>query len=334
MKNFHCRCGQRIFFDNTTCTRCGTELGFDTTALQLLPLSTDSGGRQVDDSGRHWRHCRNREEYELCNWLVPADSSGEYCVACGLNEVIPNLERPANLVLWSRLEAAKRRLLYSLIGLGLPLAGPGGEPEPRFRFLEDQRRNPNVLESFVRTGHALGTITINLAEADDVARHEIRESMLERYRTLLGHFRHEAGHYYYDLLVPEGSARDAFRQLFGDERLPYETAIETYYRDGPPVGWPSVFVSAYASAHPHEDWAETFAHYLHIRDALETAEDCGLLTADADADADWIVRWMSLAVTLNELNRSLGIDDPYPFVLAEPVAERLRFIDRQMNRAL
>jgi hypothetical protein len=331
MKNFQCRCGQRIFFDNTTCTGCGADLGFDSTSLELVPLSIHSTGCRVDDAGGQWRHCQNREEYELCNWLVPADSPRNFCDACALNDVIPNLETRFNLVLWSRLEAAKRRLLYSLIGLGLPLAGPDGQPEPRFRFLEDQRRNPDVFEQFVSTGHVRGTITINLAEADDVARHEVRERMLERYRTLLGHFRHEAGHYYYDLLVPEGPDRDEFRKLFGNERLPYETALEKYYRDGPPAGWPSRFVSAYAASHPHEDWAETFAHYLHIRDALETADSSGLMTAAGDSD--WIVRWMTLAVTLNELNRSLGTDDPYPFVLADPAAERLRFIDRQLDRA-
>jgi len=330
MKSFHCRCGQRVFFDNTQCNRCGAGLGFDSAALELRPLSVHADGGRVDDSGHQWRHCRNREEYELCNWLVPADSTDEFCQSCRLNEVIPNLSSPGNLALWYRLEAAKRRLLYSLIGLGLPINRHGDEPGLRFRFLEDQRRNPNVLEQFVSTGHRRGTITINLAEADDVTRHEIRESMLERYRTLLGHFRHEAGHYYFDLLVPHGPERDEFRGLFGDERLPYEPALEAYYRDGAPPGWPARHVSAYAAAHPHEDWAETFAHYLHIRDALETVDDSGLLTGGGSQD--WVVRWMFFAVTLNELNRSLGTDDPYPFVFAEPVADRLRFIDRQVGR--
>ncbi len=330
MKTFTCRCGQRIFFDNTKCTNCGAGLGFDSAALELKPLSVHSSGRRVDDHGNQWRHCRNREEYELCNWLIPADSGHDLCYACGLNEVIPNLDTPGNLKLWSRLEAAKRRMLYSLIQLGLPVSSGGvGEPGLRFRFLEDQRRNPAVFEPFVATGHVRGTITINLAEADDVARQEIRETMQERYRTLLGHFRHEAGHYYFDLLVPEGSARDEFRDLFGDERLPYEEALQRHYRDGPPQGWAARYVSAYAAAHPHEDWAETFAHYLHIRDALETAAESGL--QPDEAGHDWIVRWMALAVTLNELNRSLGTDDPYPFVLADPVAARLRFIDRQIG---
>ena len=203
MKNFHCRCGQRIFFDNTQCSRCGAMLGFDAQRLELVPLTVHSSGRRVDDAGGQWRHCRNREEYEVCNWLVPGDAGDQLCMACGLNEVIPNLQTPGNLLLWARLEAAKRRLIYSLSRLGLDVSGEHGEPGLRFRFLEDQRRNPYVLEPFVSTGHIRGTITINLAEADDVARQEIRESMQERYRTLLGHFRHEAGHYYFDFLVPE-----------------------------------------------------------------------------------------------------------------------------------
>jgi hypothetical protein len=328
MKTYTCRCGQRIFFENTQCNRCGTGLGLDPASLELKPISVHSSGSRVDDAGQLWKPCRNREDYEICNWLIAADSDHEYCQACRLNDVIPNLDKPGNLQLWSRLEDAKRRMLYSLIQLNLPVSESPNGPGLRFRFLEDQSRNPDVLEPFVMTGHVRGMITINLAEADDVARHMIRESMRERYRTLLGHFRHEAGHYYFDLLVPEGPVRDEFRGLFGDERADYGEKLNAYYRDGPAPDWARRHVSAYATVHPHEDWAESFAHYLLIRDALETGQEWQLQLPENSTD--WIVRWMSLAVAINELNRSLGTDDAYPFLLADPVAERLRFIDRRI----
>lgn len=327
MKTFYCRCGHRVFFDNTECNQCGSLLGFDPQALDIVPVDTAPGAA----SAGPWRLCENRVRHAVCNWLVPAHTSAELCLACGMNEVIPNLDSPGNLRVWSRLEAAKRRLLYALMRLNLPVVATATEPGLRFRFLEDQRHNPAVLEPFVMTGHVRGTITINAAEADDVKRHEIRESMQENYRTLLGHFRHEAGHYYFESLVPEGDSRDEFRELFGDERRDYEEALAKHYQHGAPPDWPDYYVSAYASAHPHEDWAESFAHYLHIQDALETADQSELVAPDNGAE--WIVRWMELAVTLNELNRSLGTEDPYPFVLPDPVAERLRFIDRRIGPA-
>ena len=324
MKIFHCGCGQRIFFDSTRCVQCGGELGFDPIALQMLRLRDAPNGS---------RFCANHARYDACNWLVPADDATEFCLACRLNDVIPNLEQSRNGILWARLERAKRRLIYTLLSLGLPVqsapdangAHSGGL---RFRFLEDQRRNPDVFEAFVSTGHVAGTITINLAEADDAQRHAVREQMQERYRTLLGHFRHESGHYFFDSLVVQAGELAGFRARFGDESQPYEPALETYYRDGPPAEWSAQFVSAYATAHPHEDWAETFAHYLHIVDALETAEAAGLARLQAGEHAGWIREWIQLSVTLNELNRSLGLDDPYPFVLTDPVIAKLEFTDR------
>lgn len=317
MKHFYCSCGHRVFFDNTTCLHCGAALGLDPAILDMRPLG--AGG---------FRYCDNHERFGVCNWLVPEHEDQRWCQACRLNDLIPNLDVAGNLELWSRLERAKRRLLYTLISLGLPLHATGNAPELRFRFLEDRRRNPNVLEPFVTTGHVAGTVTINLAEADDATRHAAREQMRERYRTPLGHLRHECGHSYFDYLVRDAEERAAFRALFGDETADYETALERYYRDGAPADWAGRFVSAYAAAHPHEDWAETFAHYLHIVDALETAEAAGLARKRNGATPGWILEWMELAVTLNELNRSLGIDDPYPFVLTAPVIAKLEFINR------
>jgi hypothetical protein len=158
--------------------------------------------------------------------------------------------------------------------------------------------------------------------------------MAERYRTLLGHFRHESGHYYEPMLVPPGAARDAYRALFGDERMDYEAALARYHAEGPDPGWNGRCISPYASAHPMEDWAETWAHYLHISDALETARATGLIreapTDDWDAE---LALWIPGAVSLNEMARSLGLDDPYPFVITPPVRAKLGFIHQRLAAA-
>jgi len=326
VKSFHCTCGHRLFFESTACVACGRELGFDIGSRELLTLEGTGTALLTTVDGRSFRHCRNRLESGACNWLVPGTDGPGYCAACRLNDVIPDLSRPGNLQLWQRLETAKRRLVYSLAGLRLPLG-------PRFRFLEDRSRNPEVAEEVVITGHSGGIITINVAEADDASRHAVREQMRERYRTLLGHFRHESGHYYFSQLVRAPETLRHFRGLFGDERTPYEAAMQAYYQDGPPADWQERWVSAYASSHPYEDWAETFAHYLHITDALETAAAFGMGRGLAGPEGGWIGEWGRLSVMLNELNRSLGTDDAYPFVIASPVAGRLRFIHQLIASA-
>lgn len=315
MKHFHCSCGQRVFFDSYQCTRCGEPLGFDARIIDIVPVQPG-----------YWR-CGNGVDYELCNWLVQAGSDNRYCQACRLNSMVPNLDKPDNLRLWARLESAKRRLLYNLLCLQLPL-GPGKRvPGLQFRFMEDQRRNPEVLENFIGTGHHGGVITINLGEADEVELVAVREQMQERYRTLLGHFRHECGHYYRDELLPDSASVARWTRLFGSADADYAASMAAYYREGPAPDWHQRYVSRYATAHAHEDWAETFAHYLHIQDALETAHVAGLARAEGDRQSGWILEWMRLSVTLNELNRSLGLEDPYPFVLTQPVIDKLEFIN-------
>ncbi len=335
MKRFFCACGSPVFFENSYCLACSRPLGFDPECLDLVTLERGAGGG-YHAAGEHtaseYHHCRNRIEHDVCNWLVPAAAGLDYCVACRLNEVIPALESGKNQLLWARLEAAKRRMIFDLLTLGLPLQLPDSVTLS-FRFLEDQRQNPNVSESFVATGHMGGTITINTTEADDSVRHAVREDMQERYRTLLGHFRHESAHFYfYPLVAAEPAALGEFRGLFGDEREGYAAAMERYYSVmGTRVTWQGRYVSAYASSHPWEDWAETWAHYLHIRDTLETAGAWEVVPApDTTRDSDqWIDAWMDLSVIMNELNRSMGTDDPYPFVLSELVADKLSFVHRR-----
>ncbi len=327
MKRFVCRCGARVFFDSVRCLRCGEELGFDPVRLEIT-TAMDAAGPA--DSGAA-RPCRNRTQFAMCNWWVAADSGNDYCASCRLTEVIPNLSRRGNRTLWERMERAKRRMLYDLLRLGLfaPYAG-GALAAPTFRFLEDRRRNPLVEESFVLTGHFAGTITINLVEADDSARQAAREQMRERYRTLLGHFRHESGHFYFESLVSHGNARRTqFRALFGDETVDYQAAIEAHYQrvQTEPVDTDR-YISRYAASHPLEDWAETWAHWLHITDTLETAQAFGIETGDVDVAlaGGWVDAWIELSVALNELNRSLGMDDPYPFTLSPTVIAKLELV--------
>jgi hypothetical protein len=200
----------------------------------------------------------------------------------------------------------------------------------------------------VTTGHADGLITLDLAESDDAHRTAMREQMGEPYRTVLGHLRHEIGHYYFPVLTADEAARDRARELFGDERADYSAALDRHYADGPPHDWQASFVSAYATAHPSEDWAETFAHYLHIRDALQTAAAYGVRVDGPNAPArgeldsmpedrpssfeDVVAEWLPLTYALNAINRSMGRSDLYPFVLSEPATRKLALIDELVRR--
>lgn len=327
MREFRCACGSRLYFDNSRCLACGRETGFDPSRLEVVAVASVDGGDgwQRPDGSQRYRLCRNRQSH--CNWLIDTDDPSDYCASCRLTRTLPNLERHENLVLWTRLEGAKRRLLYDLLSLGLSI----DEHRLRFEFLEDRRTNPLVREMHVYTGHRDGVITVNVAEADDAAREAIRQAMGESYRTLLGHMRHESGHYYWSIVVDTEEALAECRRLFGDEREDYESALQRYHARGPGAGRPSAYVSAYAASHPTEDWAECWAHFLHIADTLETAATTGLIAGDVSVrDERWLERWSEVAVALNEMNRSLGLRDAYPFTLSPAVCEKLGFIRRRV----
>lgn len=328
MQRFYCDCGQELFLENRLCTQCGSTLACDLAAGVMATLHNHADHWQVCRDGRAVKLCSNREQYGVCNALVELHDPLEQCISCRLNRTIPDLSRPANRERWAKLEEAKRRLLFGLLKLGLPLAAPvQGYPRGLcFDFLEDKRSNPDVPDEYVTTGHHEGVITINVLEADDVQRAWQRELSSERYRTLLGHLRHEVGHYYHELLVRD---IDRFIALFGDPGSPYNEALQRYYKQGPLAGWEQNYISAYASAHPLEDWAECFAHYLHMKDTLETASQRGAITPlNGGETVDQLLQaWDRFAVTLNELNRSLGLRDAYPFVVTVAVAEKLRFVD-------
>jgi hypothetical protein len=290
-----------------------------------------------------YRLCANYNQASVCNWAISADDPGDFCRSCRLNRLIPDLSTERNSVAWFRLEVAKRRLLYTLLGLGLPVVSRSDDEAQglAFEFLEDYSDGD---AKRVLTGHDNGLITLNIAEADDVHREKERTLQREPYRTLLGHFRHEIGHYFWDRLIANGPLVEAFRAAFGDERADYQLALQRHYQDGPPRHWERNFISAYATMHPWEDWAESWAHYMHMVDALETAGATGLALRPKRSDeprmqppADplnpsyrdfdsMIESWLSLTYVLNNLSRGLGLPDIYPFVLSAPAIDKLRFI--------
>lgn len=351
MKTFNCQCGNTLHFGNSQCVSCSLMLGFIPEDAQLSAFTTNQyGNLQASSNGKLYRKCKNYSDYDVCNWMVPLDDNQDYCLSCSLNEVIPDLTDTDNLKLWYRMEQAKRRLLYALLRLKLPLKSKSDDQEKGlgFSFLKDETQdqfgNELTIKNFVSTGHAAGLITINLNEADHSARIEMREKMKERYRTLLGHFRHESGHYYWDRLIAKSDKLDEFRELFGDERLDYVQSMKTYYENGPASNWQNVWISAYASMHPWEDWAETWAHYLHMIDTLETANDfdfsiAGNKIANPIPNEGWLDQvytatsfthlfndWCQLTKVLNGLNQSMGLDEAYPFVIPLSALDKLRFV--------
>lgn len=347
MRLFTCaRCDNLLYFENVACTRCSATLGFLPDQLHLTALEpTGTGLWQPVGAQAVYRLCANYTRYATCNWMLAANDDHAFCAACRLNRTIPDLSVTGNLELWRAMEVEKRRLVYALLRLGMPVAPRASDPAGlAFDFLADDGSIFNTRDRVV-TGHAQGLITINIAEADPAARERMRDQLDEPYRTLLGHFRHESGHYYWERLIRPRQWLEECRRIFGDDQLDYAQALQHHYHEGPPVDWQANFVSAYASSHPWEDWAETWAHYLHIIDTLETAWQFGLRTRpragayaaavhhdfDPYAEDDFallIEHWLPLTFALNSLNRSMGHANAYPFVLTPTVIAKLTFVHR------
>ncbi len=348
MKLFECQnCRQPLYFENTRCESCGRQLGYLPSHETVTALQANDGSLQaLAEPKGQYRYCANAER-NVCNWLLPLDHPEQFCAACRHNRTIPDLSQPNNLNRWRKIEVAKHRLFYTLLKLRLPLATRTEDAEGlAFDFIADRQVNGSHTPAV--TGHDSGLITINLAEADDPERERQRFEMGEAYRTLLGHFRHEIAHYYWARLVARSSHLQEFRNIFGDERKNYGEALQQHYAEGPPQDWPEHFVSAYASVHPWEDFAETWAHYFHMVDTVETAGGFGLslwpqvakgvdLAASIDFDPhhaplDRIIEaWLPLTFAVNSINRSMGLPDLYPFVLAPPVIVKLAFVHRLME---
>lgn len=332
MRDFTCpNCGQHLAFENSVCLSCGSAVGFSPEDMAFLVIAPAGGGDHDGTvAAQDYQLCANLHLAE-CNWLVKVNPVRLLCASCELTRTRPADTDHAGLIAFAEAERAKRRLIAELRELHLPVVGRREDPEYGLAF--------DLLSSTteqVVTGHDNGVITVDLAEGDDVHRERLRVAMDEPYRTLLGHFRHEIGHYYfYRLMAGAPDLLDAFRQLFGDPDSDYQAAVERHYRDGAPADWQQNHVSSYATMHPAEDWAETFAHYLHIRSTLDTAAAFGLAPATATfqrrvlgpSGFDTIIdMWLPLAWSLNMVNRSMGKTDLYPFVLPGPVLEKMRLI--------
>jgi hypothetical protein len=348
MKLFECQnCGQPLYFENTRCESCGLRLGYLPAKETITALEQVQNGWRAlaDPHGGRYRYCAN-VYHEACNWLIAEGSPEQFCAACRHNRLIPDLSLIENAANWRRIEVAKHRLFYTLLKLRLPLSTRTEDPESglAFDFLAPAERN----SAPVMTGHMGGQITISLSEADDSERERQRRQMGEPYRTLLGHFRHEVAHYYWDQLVKDSPSLGEFRQLFGDERQDYQASLQNHYAVGPPANWSEQFVTAYASVHPWEDFAETWAHYFHMVDTLETANAFGLrvrpkvakgadLTTNFDFDPHSasmeriIDAWLPLTFAVNSINRSMGIADLYPFVLGPAVIVKLSFVHERIH---
>jgi hypothetical protein len=351
MRTYTCSCGPLAFFQNVTCVACGRELGFLPDVLRLSSLEEAGEGlfkaNRVEN--RLYKKCQNYAKESVCNWMIPADGrpgqkSDPFCVSCRLNRTIPDLNRKQNHDLWACMELSKRRLIYSVLNLNLPVANKTDDPTRglAFAFLEDAVQ-PDGRVSKILTGHENGLVTLNIDEADDAVREKIRVSMGEPLRTLLGHFRHEIGHYYWDRLIRDTKHLDGFRDLFGDEQINYQDALNRYYSSGAPLNWQDNYISAYATAHPWEDWAESWAHFMHIQDTLETANEFGLVgksiclypnefargssRSSAQKAFKKIIRaWTDLTIALSAVNRSMGLHDTYPFIISTAAANKLSFI--------
>jgi hypothetical protein len=327
-----------VFWENTLCLNCLSGLGFETGRREIVTLQVDedlgSGRLRVvgDDEGAPVVFRCANTELTRCNWLV--GEAGKLCASCRLTHTRPSDTDPEGVLDFADAEGAKRRLLFTLLELELPVEGfrdrDGGLC---FKLLSSEREH-------VTTGHADGVITLDLREVDNAHRETIREQLGEAYRTLLGHFRHEVGHYYWPIIVEETGLIDRFRELFGDERESYADALQRHYENGPPADWASAHVSAYATMHPWEDWAETWAHYLHITDSTQTAGAHGLRTAlsDPDEGVEVPIRqtlrdWIPLTFAMNGMLRSMGLGDLYPFVLTPAVIEKLVFVDEATRAA-
>jgi hypothetical protein len=344
MKTFQCKnCDHPIHFESTHCENCGNLIGYDAQNQEMLSFNNNQQDQNHILSS-NFKYCKNKM-YDVCNWLIPSQNINDFCQACVLNRTIPNLNERRNFKKWKNLEVAKHRLIYQLKKLNLPLKrnkvkNDGGLC---FDFIVKQE------DSKIMTGHVQGVITILLREADSVFREQTRKLLKERYRTLIGHLRHEIGHYYWDQIIYNNQELlEKFRSIFGDERNSYATALQQYYKNGPINNWQNSFISKYASSHAWEDWAETWAHYLHIMDMVETGYYFNLKVSISNnpnhtisnvledpyqmPDFGIIVNnFIPQTFAVNSMNRAMGIPDIYPFQISNPVIEKMKFIHNMLN---
>lgn len=341
MQRFTCDCGNVLFFQNSQCLKCGQEVGYDPEGRTMVVLRP----------GGIMRRCGNGLKHGVCNWVLPSSEGAELCLSCRLNRRIPDLSIARNVVLWARMETAKRRLLVTLLQLGIPVLP---KAEDALSGLSFDIVSASI-DPAVTMGHLNGVITVNLEEADDTYRQINREQLNESSRTLLGHFRHETGHHVWQRFLGWREWGDvqrmAFRERFGEEWRDYAQALTLHYQNGSPAGWEDSFITAYAASHPWEDWSETWAHYLQMVEGMETFEGMGLeaarialpsvgfspeagalpsvLPQEPAADAAflaWLQGWVAVSTMLNEMSASLGQPALYPYIVSLKVAQKLRLV--------
>ncbi|QXZ09529.1 putative zinc-binding peptidase [Comamonas sp. Y33R10-2] len=335
MQVFNCEvCGHLIYFDSLQCVYCGANQAFlpDQQRVGVLPPANEKAPR--------YRPCAHRYNISLCNFAIEVSDPNTLCVSCRQTAWLPDSSNPDNELRWAKIEVAKRRLFYTLAKLGLIDTHEHRLPEPRFALLADIPGSDLIM-----TGHANGMITLNVVEADDDERARRRLALREPLRTLIGHLRHESGHFYWDQLIANSAWLERFRALFGDERQDYAQALQYHYNKDPlDTSWGFSSISAYATAHPWEDWAETWAHYLHMVDLMETAASyntCITVPAIPSPGQQMIgnplgpmpvkfsvmqAQWVPLTLLHNSLNRSLGLEDAYPFSISAMAWSKLRFV--------
>jgi hypothetical protein len=316
MRQLYCpHCRSKVFFEDQRCQHCNTAIAFDPHGQTMREAAAITP-------------CANRTLIG-CNW--PAEPGEGFCQSCRLTRIIPNLGFDRNVMLWKRVEAGKRRLVYDLHRMKLPVSIPDG-PRVSFDLLSDETAGHPIM-----TGHLAGLITLNLTEADDAAREARRVAFREPYRTLLGHFRHEVGHFYWEILVDRTNLLAPFQLIFGDQTRDYESALKDYHARADRSYDRDAYISEYATAHPWEDWAETFAHFLHIAATLDSAATLPLdlgersrqTLEDPYLEQDFealLASWNPVAYSMNELNRSMGLNDAYPFQLTKAVKGKLHFV--------
>jgi hypothetical protein len=345
MKLFECQnCGNALHFDNTICLNCRHHVGYLQDRFEMNALAEVADGwMTLGERNLRYRYCASAG-LDVCNWLVEANSASVHCESCRHNRMIPDLSIPGNVARLRKIELAKRYVFRSLMRWGLQAPNRIEDPKGGLAFdLLSDSVDADGTAKIVETGHDNGVITLNIAEADDAERERRRSSMGESYRTLVGHFRHELGHYFWDRLIRDTKRFSGFRAAFGDETQDYAAALKAHYELGPPADWQDEFISAYATAHPWEDFAETWAHYLHMVDALETARSYGINVSAsfknvqkavdlnfepyaASSAAQLLKAWIPLTVAINGVNRSMGQPDLYPFVLSRPVLGKLEYV--------
>ncbi|ESQ94677.1 zinc-binding metallopeptidase family protein [Asticcacaulis benevestitus] len=355
MKLFRCdNCGNSIYFENRSCLKCGLRLGFVCEEISLHAMQPDANHadrwRRVDQQQFVYRFCPNAA-FDVCNWLVRDDSDETFCTACRYNGLVPNAKSREGLRRWRAISDAQRHLFYSFLRWDLPRPSRKEDPIGGLRFdLKDDKINPDGSCQPVLIGHDEGHIVIRTAEADDPTREQQRAMMNEPYRTLLGHFRHETGHFIWNKMVRDAGKTESFRAVFGDESVDYDEALKHHYARGPRPGWGSSYISYYATTHPWEDFAECFAHVLHIIDSLETAHMFGIalapmshdfLAAHANFDPYSVLDferiaevWIPLSLALNTIHHSMGERDLYPFILTPVIKGKLAYVHSLLTRQI